>query len=63
MADRTAVILLHDAIAVLHGPVPAMARQVARALETRDRGRVGGAYCCEAELQGIRIRAAHGRRL
>src|SRR5687768_11003532 len=36
------VILLHDVVEVLHGPVPAMARQVARALETRDRGRVGG---------------------
>ena len=31
------VILLHDVIEVLHGPVPAMARQVARALQTRDR--------------------------
>src|SRR6476619_1719817 len=36
------VILLHYVIEVLHGPVPATARQVARALETRDRGRVGG---------------------
>jgi len=31
------VILLHDVIEVLHGLVTARARQVARALETRDR--------------------------
>ena len=36
------VILLHDVIEVLNGSVPATARQVARALQTRDGRWVNG---------------------